>query len=212
MDCPLRRGSSQHSPRGSSREGPQQTGGFQATNGQATACLCRFGRFCSVIRADFPESPAGTGRQIRLGSQILLPCFALVPNTPLPEFSPVRILDGIHRYNGCERIEGWVPAANKKTIFFSQRPTRFCEDSLVASVNTETDTQTINGAEILVEALKHQGVKLVFAYPGGASMPLHQALRAARNDIRTILPRHEQGGGFAAQGVSRTSEDVGVCM
>jgi acetolactate synthase-1/2/3 large subunit len=43
-------------------------------------------------------------------------------------------------------------------------------------------------------------------------MPLHQALRSHRESIRTILPRHEQGGGFAAQGISRTSDDVGVCM
>ncbi|QDU79164.1 Acetolactate synthase large subunit [Polystyrenella longa] len=82
----------------------------------------------------------------------------------------------------------------------------------MASVKPETELKTTNGAEILVEALKHQGVKLVFAYPGGASMPLHQALRKAREEIRTILPRHEQGGGFAAQGVSRTSDEVGVCM
>lgn len=70
----------------------------------------------------------------------------------------------------------------------------------------------MTGAEILVEALIRQGSESVFAYPGGASMPLHQALRKYRDRIRTILPRHEQGGGFAAQGVSRTSDQVGVCM
>ncbi|MCA9080454.1 MAG: biosynthetic-type acetolactate synthase large subunit [Planctomycetaceae bacterium] len=68
------------------------------------------------------------------------------------------------------------------------------------------------GAEILVEALIRQGGQYVFAYPGGASMPLHQALRKCRDRIRTILPRHEQGGSFAAQGVSRTSDQVGICM
>ncbi|MCA8995912.1 MAG: acetolactate synthase large subunit, partial [Planctomycetaceae bacterium] len=73
-------------------------------------------------------------------------------------------------------------------------------------------TATITGSEILVEALIRQGGKTVFAYPGGASMPLHQALRKNRDRIRTILPRHEQGGGFAAQGVSRTSDEVGICM
>lgn len=76
----------------------------------------------------------------------------------------------------------------------------------------KTDCQTINGAEILVEALIRQGGQYVFAYPGGASMPLHQALRKYRDRIRTILPRHEQGGSFAAQGVSRTTEQVGICM
>ena len=76
----------------------------------------------------------------------------------------------------------------------------------------QTTTRTINGAEILVKALEHQGVRHVFAYPGGASMPLHQALRQHRDTIRTILPRHEQGGGFAAQGIARTTGEVGVCM
>ena len=75
-----------------------------------------------------------------------------------------------------------------------------------------TKTETLNGADVLVEALVRNGGKTIFAYPGGASMPLHQALRRHREKIRTILPRHEQGGGFAAQGVSRTSEDVGLCM
>ncbi len=70
----------------------------------------------------------------------------------------------------------------------------------------------MNGAEIMIQALIHQQAKFVFAYPGGASMPLHQALRKFRDEIRTILPRHEQGGAFAAQGVSRTSDTVGVCM
>ncbi|WP_390620866.1 biosynthetic-type acetolactate synthase large subunit [Thalassoglobus neptunius] len=76
----------------------------------------------------------------------------------------------------------------------------------------KTEKSALTGAEILVEALIHQGAQSVFAYPGGASMPLHQALRKHRDQIRTILPRHEQGGGFAAQGVSRTSDEVGICM
>ena len=59
--------------------------------------------------------------------------------------------------------------------------------------------QYINGAEILVDAMIRQGVDTVFAYPGGASMPLHQALTRRSDVLRTILPRHEQGGGFAAQ-------------
>jgi len=75
----------------------------------------------------------------------------------------------------------------------------------------QSQTTVLNGADILVESLARQGVSHVFAYPGGASMPLHQALRRSREKIRTILPRHEQGGGFAAQGVSRTSDEVGVC-
>ncbi|MBT4158762.1 MAG: biosynthetic-type acetolactate synthase large subunit, partial [Planctomycetaceae bacterium] len=49
-------------------------------------------------------------------------------------------------------------------------------------------------------------------YPGGASMPLHQALTRFGDRLRTILPRHEQGGGFAAQGYARTTGKPGVCM
>jgi len=75
-----------------------------------------------------------------------------------------------------------------------------------------TKQAQILGSEILVEALIHHQSKFIFAYPGGASMPLHQALRKNRERIRTILPRHEQGGGFAAQGVSRTTDMVGLCM
>lgn len=74
-------------------------------------------------------------------------------------------------------------------------------------------TQTaINGADILVEALVRQGVDTVFAYPGGASMPMHQALTHRVDDVRTILPRHEQGGIFAAEGYARSTGKIGVCM
>src|SRR5712691_7677769 len=70
----------------------------------------------------------------------------------------------------------------------------------------------MTGADVLVEALVRNGGDTIFAYPGGASMPLHQALLRRSESIRTILPRHEQGGGFAAQGVSRTTNKVGICM
>ncbi len=70
----------------------------------------------------------------------------------------------------------------------------------------------ITGADILVEALVRQGVDTIFAYPGGASMPMHQALTHQASRLRTILPRHEQGGIFAAEGYARTTGKVGVCM
>ena len=70
----------------------------------------------------------------------------------------------------------------------------------------------ITGADILVEALVRQGVDTIFAYPGGASMPMHQALTHKVSRLRTILPRHEQGGIFAAEGYARTTGKVGVCM
>ena len=58
----------------------------------------------------------------------------------------------------------------------------------------------------------NHGVEVIFAYPGGASMPLHQALTRFKDRLRTILPRHEQGGTFAAQGYARTTGKPGVCM
>ncbi|MEM7145687.1 MAG: biosynthetic-type acetolactate synthase large subunit [Verrucomicrobiota bacterium] len=67
------------------------------------------------------------------------------------------------------------------------------------------------GADILVQCLEREGVEAIFAYPGGASMPIHQALTKTKK-IRTILPRHEQGGGFAAEGYARATGKAGVCM
>jgi acetolactate synthase-1/2/3 large subunit len=76
----------------------------------------------------------------------------------------------------------------------------------------ENSPQPLSGADILVQCLVKQGVEVVFAYPGGASMPLHQALTRAEEHIRTILPRHEQGGGFAAEGYARATGKPGVVM
>ncbi len=69
----------------------------------------------------------------------------------------------------------------------------------------------MNGAAILVEALEREGVDTIFAYPGGASMVMHQALTRSKK-IRTILPRHEQGGVFAAEGYARATGKAGVVM
>ena len=69
----------------------------------------------------------------------------------------------------------------------------------------------MKGSDCVVECLIREGVDVVFAYPGGASQELHQSL--ARTDkIRVILPRHEQGGSFAAEGYARATGKVGVCM
>jgi acetolactate synthase I/II/III large subunit len=71
--------------------------------------------------------------------------------------------------------------------------------------------EAMPGAEILVKCLEKAGVELIFAYPGGASMPMHQALTKS-SQIRTVLPRHEQGGSFAAEGYARVTGKAGVCM
>ncbi len=69
----------------------------------------------------------------------------------------------------------------------------------------------MRGCEILVAALEREGVDTIFAYPGGASMEVHQVLTRSKQ-IRTVLPRHEQGGAFAASGYARATGKVGVCM
>eukprot|EP00198_Chlamydomonas_reinhardtii_P005832 XP_001695168.1 acetolactate synthase, large subunit [Chlamydomonas reinhardtii] len=67
------------------------------------------------------------------------------------------------------------------------------------------------GADILVQALEREGVDSVFAYPGGASMEIHQAL--TRSDrITNVLCRHEQGEIFAAEGYAKAAGRVGVCI
>ena len=69
-----------------------------------------------------------------------------------------------------------------------------------------------SGADIVVQSLVNHGVDTIFAYPGGTTIPLHQALTRFRDRVRVILPRHEQGGGFAAQGYARSTGKIGVCM
>lgn len=69
----------------------------------------------------------------------------------------------------------------------------------------------MKGADVLVAALEREGVEVVYAYPGGASMELHQALTKSQK-IRTILPRFEQGGGFMAHGHARATGKASVCM
>src|SRR3990172_3925329 len=86
------------------------------------------------------------------------------------------------------------------------------EQMTVATADKAIDSQLMNGADILVQSLVDHQVEVIFAYPGGASMPLHQALTRYKDRIRTILPRHEQGGSFAAQGYARTTGKPGICM
>jgi len=69
----------------------------------------------------------------------------------------------------------------------------------------------MKGADVLVASLEREGVDVVYAYPGGASLELHQALTRSKT-IRTILPRFEQGGGFMAHGHARSTGKASVCM
>lgn len=70
----------------------------------------------------------------------------------------------------------------------------------------------LNGAEILIECLKEQGVDTVFGYPGGAILNVYDELYKHSNEIRHILTSHEQGASHAADGYARATGKVGVCF
>ncbi len=72
--------------------------------------------------------------------------------------------------------------------------------------------ERITGAEALMRSLQHEGVETIFGYPGGAIMPVYDALYGYRDKLNHILVRHEQGATHAAQGYARVSGRVGVCL
>ena len=72
--------------------------------------------------------------------------------------------------------------------------------------------EKITGSEALMRSLEHEGVKTIFGYPGGAIMPVYDALYDHRDKLNHILVRHEQGAVHAAQGFARVSGEVGVCL
>ncbi|MBV9155550.1 MAG: biosynthetic-type acetolactate synthase large subunit, partial [Acidobacteriaceae bacterium] len=75
--------------------------------------------------------------------------------------------------------------------------------------NLSSQSKRLPGAKILLECLAHEDVDCVFGYPGGATLPLYDALYD--HSIRHILVRHEQNAAFAAQGYARATGRVGVC-
>lgn len=78
------------------------------------------------------------------------------------------------------------------------------------AVAEQVNAWRLTGSRVIVECLLEQGVDTVFGYPGGAIMPLYDALYDA--PIRHILPAHEQGASHAADGYARASGRVGVCI
>lgn len=70
----------------------------------------------------------------------------------------------------------------------------------------------LNGAEIVIECLKEQGVDTVFGYPGGAILNVYDELYKHRDEIRHILTSHEQGAAHAADGYARATGKIGVCL
>mgnify|MGYP003445304676 FL=1 len=76
----------------------------------------------------------------------------------------------------------------------------------------KTNKEMIKGSEALMQALLHESVDTIFAYPGGTIMPVYDALYDHRSDLKQILVRHEQGATHAAQGYARVSGKTGVCI
>lgn len=77
---------------------------------------------------------------------------------------------------------------------------------------TDAATTTMTGAEIVITALREQGVDVMFGYPGGAVLPIYDALHQMDSGIRHILVRHEQGAGHAAEGYARSTGKPGVAL
>jgi acetolactate synthase I/II/III large subunit len=80
----------------------------------------------------------------------------------------------------------------------------------VSSPLPQADTANISGSKAVLEALIAEGVETIFGYPGGAIMPIYDALYDYHDQLKHVLVRHEQGGIHAAQGFARSSGKVGV--
>lgn len=80
------------------------------------------------------------------------------------------------------------------------------------STTVTTEKRTMTGAEAVVHCLLEEQVDVLFGYPGGAIMPVYDALYDHRDTMHHILCRHEQGAIHAAQGYARASGKVGVCL
>ena len=86
-------------------------------------------------------------------------------------------------------------------------------DALKTVQQPQVSTQkTMSGAQAVVQSLIKEGVDLIFGYPGGAIMPVYDALYDVEDELKHILVRHEQGATHAAQGYARASGKVGVCI
>lgn len=84
------------------------------------------------------------------------------------------------------------------------------QDTAGMQAGTLQQPAQMSGAHWLLRALEDAGVDTVFGYPGGAIMPVYDAL--VDSPVRHILTRHEQGAALAADGYARAGDRLGVCM
>lgn len=87
----------------------------------------------------------------------------------------------------------------------------FNSDSQDYTVQT-SEQVVLNGSHAVIRSLLAEGVETIFGYPGGAIMPVYDAIYDYQDKISHILVRHEQGAGHAAEGYARLSGKVGVCL
>lgn len=80
------------------------------------------------------------------------------------------------------------------------------------AIKTTTKQQVMTGSQAVVHSLIAEGIDLIFGYPGGAIMPVYDALYDVEAKLTHILTRHEQGATHAAQGYARATGKVGVCL
>ncbi len=87
------------------------------------------------------------------------------------------------------------------------------DTTLLEAPETLPETaKLMNGSHAVIRSLIAEGVETIFGYPGGAIMPVYDAIYDYQDQIDHILVRHEQGAGHAAEGFARISGKVGVCL
>ncbi|XP_027359807.1 acetolactate synthase 2, chloroplastic-like [Abrus precatorius] len=145
----------------------------------------------AIIACTLSISPSSSSYSNNLPKHTIKPTFHLLNKHTLPQ--PLQISSTL----SSSTFEPAKPSTTPTTT-----------QPFLPSIKTDNLKK---GADILVEALERHGVTDVFAYPGGCSIDIHQALKRS-NIIRTILPRHEQGGVFAAEGYARSTALPGVCV
>ncbi|HVZ33849.1 MAG TPA: thiamine pyrophosphate-binding protein, partial [Polyangiaceae bacterium] len=104
-------------------------------------------------------------------------------------------------------LEASVPAADAQALRALQRPEPSAPQSRAQRCAARAPA---NGAEFVVQELERRGINTVIGIPGGAILPLYDAL--AQSQIRHVLARHEQGAGFIAHGMARATGNAAVCL
>ena len=152
---------------------------------------------CASIPVVWRRLVTATGKRYRLGLQRRC-CAEVIPGHPLPR--PQSPQGYPHGWLG----RGSGSPAQTKTELTTQGTCFGGKDSAMSG-------QEMSGAEIVIKALADQGVDVVFGYPGGAVLPLYDAL-FKQNRIRHVLVRQEAGAVHAAEGYARSTGKPGVVL